>query len=179
MVSESSSVDADGRQGLDALSHDHEALHDLLEAASAALESNRGMARACIARAIKHTVREKFQGGLAPWQARRVLMHIEANIGQRMCSAELASLAGLSTSHFSRAFRQTFGEPPMAYVSKQRTLRAQELMLGTNVNLAEVALECGLCDQAHLTRLFHRIVGTTPALWRRQFSTGLTTPSGS
>jgi len=44
---------------------------------------------------------------------------------------------------------------------------AQGLMLRTNAPLSEIALRCGMSDQAHFTRTFRRVVGETPCLWRR------------
>jgi AraC-like DNA-binding protein len=40
-------------------------------------------------------------------------------------------------------------------------------MLLTDKSLAEIALECGLADQPHLTKTFRRIVGMSPGAWRR------------
>jgi AraC-like DNA-binding protein len=45
--------------------------------------------------------------------------------------------------------------------------RAQGLMLSTDKPLSEIAAECGLADQPHFTRLFRRVVGESPAAWRR------------
>jgi hypothetical protein len=44
---------------------------------------------------------------------------------------------------------------------------AQGLMLRTSAPLSEIALRCGMSDQAHFTRTFRRVVGETPCLWRR------------
>ncbi|WP_457354340.1 helix-turn-helix domain-containing protein [Sphingomonas sp. UYP23] len=44
---------------------------------------------------------------------------------------------------------------------------AQMLMLHTDDTLSHIACACGLTDQAHLTRLFRRMVGETPLVWRR------------
>lgn len=40
-------------------------------------------------------------------------------------------------------------------------------MLSTKASLADIALECGLVDQAHFGKLFRRLVGETPGAWRR------------
>jgi AraC family transcriptional regulator len=106
-------------------------------------------------------------GGLAPGQARRAKTHIETNLSSKIKSKELAKLVGLSASHFSRAFRETFGEPPHGYVMRRRLERAQGLILTTNIPLLQIAAECGLADQAHLNRLFDRFVGESPGAWRR------------
>jgi AraC family transcriptional regulator len=94
--------------------------------------------------------------------------YIEEKLDSTIRAQDLAGLVRLSTSYFFRAFRNTFGETPVAYIMKRRMLRAQELMLKSRVSLSQVALECGMCDQAHFSRTFRRIVGTNPTVWRRQ-----------
>jgi len=105
--------------------------------------------------------------GLAPWQVRKVLAHIEANLGTHMRNRDLAAVARLSEYHFNVAFRDSIGEAPHGYIIRRRVERAQGLMLSTEKPLSEIALECGLADQAHFTRLFRSIVGESPAAWRR------------
>lgn len=105
--------------------------------------------------------------GLAPWQLRRVLAHIEAHLGTAIRNKELAAIARLSTFHFGVAFRNSVGESPHEHIIRRRVERAQGLLLSTGKPLSEIAAECGMADQAHLTRLFRRIVGESPAAWRR------------
>jgi len=111
--------------------------------------------------------RREFRGGLAAWQARRLAAHIDANLTGRITLGDLAGLAGLSNSHFGRAFKQTFGVSAHAYVMRRRIEFAQGAMLKTRLPLSEIALSCGLSDQSHFTRTFRRIVGETPNAWRR------------
>ena len=106
-------------------------------------------------------------GGLAPWQIRKVKMMISEQLDQRICTAALAAAVGLSSSHFARAFKASVGVSPHAFVMQQRLERARALMVGTDMSLCEVALTCGFADQAHLSRLFRRIVGFSPSAWRR------------
>jgi AraC family transcriptional regulator len=73
----------------------------------------------------------------------------------------------LSASHFCRAFKCTFGVSPLDYVLRRRIEVAQGLMLTTSEPLSAIAVTCGMCDQPHFTRSFHRIVGETPYAWRR------------
>ncbi|WP_170149543.1 helix-turn-helix domain-containing protein [Rhodoplanes roseus] len=107
------------------------------------------------------------RGGLAPWQARKVRRYMEANLASPVTLQVLATVGRLSTSHFARAFRASFGEPPHAYLMRLRVERACVLMVSTDEPLARIALDCGLADQSHLTRLFRRFVGTSPSTWRR------------
>jgi AraC family transcriptional regulator len=156
-------------------------LASLLAKAAVALNTDRRVAQKCIRRAAEllgvdlsrggnATVEHLHvqSGGLAPWQARRLACYIEEKLDATIRARDLASLVRLSTSYFFRAFRKTFGDTPGAYIMRRRMLRAQDLMLKSRVSLSQVALECGMCDQAHFSRTFRRIVGTNPTVWRRQ-----------
>jgi AraC family transcriptional regulator len=155
-----------------------ETLAGLIEAAGAALDHDRDTARACIVRAAALLLEatndrpsEASRGGLAPWQARRVESYVAAHLGGRIRTTELAAVAQLSASHFTRAFKETFGETPIGYVSAQRMRYAQDLMLKSGECLSQIALSCGHCDQSHFTRVFRRKVGMSPRAWRRLFTT--------
>jgi AraC family transcriptional regulator len=111
------------------------------------------------------------RGGLAPWQVCKVLTHIEAHLGASITTAELANLVRLSPFHFCRAFRRSFNDSPHAYLMRRRVERAQGLMLTTTTPLAQIAVSCGLTDQAHFTRLFRRFAGESPRAWRRARAT--------
>jgi AraC-like DNA-binding protein len=151
----------------------------LLEQALTAAETDIATTRACVARVaalLEHesTVtrspappRRRVGAGLAPWQARRVAAHVDENLGYSITIDQLAAIAGLSSSYFCRAFKDSFGDPPHAYIMRRRVERAQTLMLQTREPLSQIALACGLSDQAHLCNLFRRLVGQSPSQWRR------------
>ena len=106
-------------------------------------------------------------GGLAPWQTKRVAAYIEANIDSNFRVVHLAAVLRLSATHFFRSFRKSFGETPLAYVTRQRMRRAQLMMLSSQEPLSQIALECGMCDQAHFNRVFRKVIGINPSVWRR------------
>jgi AraC family transcriptional regulator len=118
------------------------------------------------------SVATAHRGGLAPWQVRRIATYIDSNLNSPVTIQLLAKLARLSRYHFSRAFKASFGSPPHRYVMRRRMELAQEMMLRTKFSLSQIALECGLADQAHLTKLFRRMVGITPLAWRRALPQG-------
>jgi AraC family transcriptional regulator len=107
------------------------------------------------------------KGGLAAWQIRRVRDHVEARLDESILIEDLAGVARLSPGHFCRAFKASTGETPHSYIVRQRIRRAQRLMLSTDDTLSQIACACGLTDQAHLSRLFRRLVNDTPLSWRR------------
>lgn len=108
------------------------------------------------------------RGTLAPWQVRRVKQLIESELANAIRIEDLAAVTRLSPSYFSYAFRRSVGETPFGYIRRCRVEHAQRLMLLTDKSLAQIALECGLADQSHLTRCFRQFVGCSPGLWRRQ-----------
>jgi AraC family transcriptional regulator len=112
--------------------------------------------------------RRRVRGGLAAWQLTRVTEHIEAQLSSPIKTDELAQLAGLSPSQFTRAFRRSTGMPPHRWHLNARIRRAQEWMLGTDQALAEIALAIGFADQSHFANTFTRMVGISPGVWRRE-----------
>ena len=115
---------------------------------------------------LKPTVRP-VRGGLAPWQIKRATEILSANLDGTVTLGEIAAECGLSTSHFSRAFRASIGMAPHSWLIKRRVERAKSLLANRHSSLPEVALACGFADQSHFTRVFTREVGTPPGVWRR------------
>jgi len=161
-------------------------LLDLLGQARRAIEVDPSLTRRCLDEAssllnataakimIKPAAEPAAQakivkGGLAPWQLRKVRAHVEAQLDETILIDDLAEVAELSPGHFCRAFKASTGETPHGYIVRQRIRRAQQLMLDTTDTLSQIACACGLTDQAHLTRLFRRILNETPLAWRRSW----------
>jgi AraC-like DNA-binding protein len=111
--------------------------------------------------------RERARGGLSFGQERRVRELLAAHLNGDLFVGDLARECGLSTSHFARAFRRTFGLPPHRWLLGLRVRRAKEAMLRGDGSLAEIALGCGFADQSHFTRVFTAIAGASPGAWRR------------
>ena len=96
---------------------------------------------------------------------RRVRDYIEARATGAVTLRELAAIAGTGEFHLVRSFRRAFGLPPYAYHLQVRVNRARRL-LRRGRPVAEVSLETGFADQAHLTRHFRKLVGLTPGVYR-------------
>jgi AraC-like DNA-binding protein len=109
----------------------------------------------------------QVRGGLAPWQIHRLTAYIVAHLNTTLRTRDLATLVRLSPFHFCRAFRDSMGESPHGYVMRRRMERAQGLMLSTDASLAQIAVDCGLADQAHFSKVFRRFAGESPGAWRR------------
>lgn len=99
----------------------------------------------------------------------RAVQLLEQRFRERVSTAEAARAAGLSRCHFLRAFRASVGVSPHEYLVQCRLRHARRLIAldGGQRSLAEIAVEAGFSDQAHLTRHFRRAFGQTPRHWQR------------
>jgi AraC family transcriptional regulator len=106
--------------------------------------------------------------GLAPWQTRRTIDFIDANLSSDISIAQLATECGLSARYFARAFKQSMGVPPHQWLIKRRVDKAKELLQRVDLELTDIASTCGFVDQSHFTRVFSRVEGNSPGRWRRE-----------
>ena len=162
----------------DTLSVRDDGLHALAAAlADEAAEPRRGsrqMARALGMQLAVSLVRRhgevvapaRRQGGFESAQAEAIRHFIGDNLARPLTVAGLARLVGLSSDHFGRLFRQSFGCSPHQYVVKARVMRACELLRDPEVSMAVVAADTGFADQSHFTRCFKREIGQAPGAWR-------------
>jgi len=93
---------------------------------------------------------------------------IEANLHRHLELREIAAELNMSISTFSRHFSETNGQAPYAYVTERRLKRARRLLLETAKAPKEIAAICGFSDQSHLTRMFSRHYGVSPAAFRKK-----------
>jgi len=106
-------------------------------------------------------------GGLAPWQERTAKDLLTASLARNLSLAEVAQACRLSRGHFTKAFKQTTGQTPHAWLVARRIDAAKRHLLGSTQSLSEIALACGFADQSHLTRVFGQHVGQAPGQWRK------------
>jgi AraC family transcriptional regulator len=95
------------------------------------------------------------RGGLLAWQLKRVVDYI-------------AALINVSTGQLFRAFKISVGVTPFRYIGRRRLELACTLIRTTREPLSQIALACGVCDQAYLCRMFRRMIGMSPSDWRRE-----------
>lgn len=79
-----------------------------------------------------------------------------------------AGMLKMSASYFMRFFRAATGLTFSRYVDHLRTSRAYQLLLESDLSLAQIAAETGFCDQCHMNRQIRRRFGTTPGRIRSQ-----------
>ena len=105
--------------------------------------------------------------GMPLLRLNRVIDFVEANVAQDLCVSTLAAIAGMSPYHFCRSFKQSTGITPHRYVLQRRMEQARYLLEQKAVPLLEIAHQVGFTDQSQFTRVFHKMVGTTPSQYRK------------
>jgi AraC family transcriptional regulator len=107
------------------------------------------------------------RGGLAGWQARAVAAYIEEHLSEQISLVALAQLARLSTHHFCRAFKRSFGVPPHRYHLARRMQQAKVLLSDRTTSITEVSVILGFTSISSFSDTFRKISGQTPSQFRR------------
>lgn len=106
-------------------------------------------------------------GGLTPSQLARVDELMRDQMFRPVGVAEMAEYVGLSPSWFAHAYCNSRGEPPHRALQRMRIEQACHLLRTTELSLAAIAADVGFADQAHFSRSFRKMAGTSPGVWRR------------
>ena len=107
-----------------------------------------------------------FAQGFTTRHYKRVLDFVAEHFAQTITVEDLANVAALSPSHFSRLFKQTMGKSPMNFVTAYRVEQAKKRLSSMDLPLIDIALDCGFADQAHFSRVFKQSEGITPKTYR-------------
>ncbi|MGY3549137.1 AraC family transcriptional regulator [Bradyrhizobium sp. USDA 4472] len=114
------------------------------------------------------TVFAPISGGLAPHALRRAIERLRSDSDADVSLAALASDANLSRFHFCRAFKESTGLSPHAWLRQQRLERAMNLLKESDAPIDSVAKELGYASQTAFTAAFRKLTGDTPSDWRRR-----------
>lgn len=104
---------------------------------------------------------------LPQWKVKRLLEYINAHLDQSISLNDLAGVAGLSTFHFARVFKQSTGTSPYQFVRDRRIERSQALLIEDDMAMSQLALACGFASQSHFTAAFTKAIGKSPGRYRR------------
>jgi len=108
----------------------------------------------------------RLKGRLSERRLRPVLSYIEDNLSRDISLGDIASVAGLSVSHFKSLFRASMGLPVHQYLIRRRVERAKTLLRENELPISQIAFETGFAHQSHLSRLMRRLLGMSPKAYR-------------
>src|SRR6201996_1134446 len=109
---------------------------------------------------------------------RRVRDLMDREYASPLDVASLARTALMSTAHFSRQFREAYGETPYAYLMTRRIERAKLLLRRGDLSVTEVCLEVGCTSLGSFSARFTALVGETPPAYRDRDHSALENVSG-
>jgi len=90
------------------------------------------------------------------------LNYINAHLSGPLTVEILAEQVNLSSSAFSRRFRELTGKSPYQFVKETRLERARELLLERRLGVGDVSVAVGYASQSHFTKEFRARFETTP-----------------
>ncbi len=96
----------------------------------------------------------------------KVIDFVEESYAEKITVADMAKRANLSVRTFERQFSRRFNLSPIAYLKKVRINAACRELIHSNHTIAQIAQECGFCDQSYLTKEFARLMQITPQVYR-------------
>lgn len=97
-----------------------------------------------------------------------VIEYIRTHLAQPITLNTLADIAGINPTYFSNLFSKQMGISPIQYLNKTRIEKAQTLLLATTDNLDTIAQLIGFTDTFYFSRMFKKITGISPGLYRKQ-----------
>jgi len=97
--------------------------------------------------------------------------YVERNLHNKICQSEVAANCGLSSSQFSRVFKQVHGTTFQEYVLRRRMGQAVRLLQNPSASVTDICYTVGFNDQSHFTRIFRRYVGVSPSTYRNNLKT--------
>lgn len=115
----------------------------------------------------KHAVRDLHPLTEHEDALNRAITFIEDNYADSVALKDMVSVANMSTSYFTKLFRQHTGMTPHEYLINYRVSQAKKALRRTTESVGQVAARVGFQDVCSFTRAFRRITGTTPRDFRR------------
>jgi len=124
----------------------------------------RGLVLSLLADVVREATRHPLR---APGWLTHALEITRANPVARHTATSIARRVGMNPGRFARAFGRFMQTSFKHYVLQIRVEEGAMRLIDTGASIADVASDCGFADQAHFTRAFRAIIGTTPGRYVR------------
>ena len=120
---------------------------------------------------LSHTFAENSSHVLYSGKVAPAMNHMMTHYAkQGLCNQDYAEMCCLSESRFSHIFKEVTGTTPKKYVEQKRVDAAKELLASSQLQIFEIATSVGYDDPYHFSRVYKKIVGVSPQLYRKEHS---------
>ncbi len=103
------------------------------------------------------------------FEIERIIEYMHQNYGQKLNVKKLARTVNMSESHFTRIFKKETGMAPMEYLIGVRLDKARKLLRAGDMNITEVAINCGFNSISHFSSCFTKHLGLTPSEYQSNY----------
>lgn len=111
--------------------------------------------------------KKHYKGGLTPFQVTKIKAYLRDHYRNDISISDMATLVGLSSFHFIRAFQKSFGSTPHQFLTVVRLDKAIELLRASSKSIEEVAYDVGFLNRQNLLRAFKKVHGISPSEFKR------------
>lgn len=113
--------------------------------------------------------REFYEGKVTKSSAvEKVAQYIQLNFEKNITLEELSKIACLDRSYLIRSFKEKYKKTPVNYLISIRLNNARDMLLSSNLPLAQIAERCGYNNESFFIQQYKRKFGVTPASHRKQ-----------
>ncbi|QHT63233.1 AraC family transcriptional regulator [Paenibacillus lycopersici] len=102
---------------------------------------------------------------------RPAINHIEEHMSEKLSAETVSGLLNMSATHFMKTFKKAFGMTFIEFVVYKRIKRAEQLLLTSDISIAEAAAAVGMSNLGHFYQLFNRLNGCSPKQFRDRLRT--------
>ena len=93
--------------------------------------------------------------------------YIDTHITEKITLESISNNLYISKSHIERAFKQEYGQTPLAYCAEQKITQVASMLVTTNYSLSQIASQLGFADVKYMSKSFKKIKGQTPTEYKR------------
>ena len=95
--------------------------------------------------------------------------YIDAHFAEQLKLDDIAGHLSCSTSYLSHSFKELTGYAPLQYILRSRIGQAETLLISSDLSISYISSVTGFESPSYFHRMFRKIVGTTPALYRKKY----------